>query len=227
MVSFIISYMKVDESREANLNCVLTVLASLPVEKQIIVVEQGEKQTVFSDLLDVIFVEKEGLFHKSFLYNTAVPYAKFDTLFFHDADLFMSVGLYLENITQALVCDVVNPYNKLIYLSPQETVRLRNNPFKARRFRGVRTLHPRIISGGCFCIKKRLYQQIGGFDERFIGYGYEDSEFDLRLKEYDPSWYLNVSGFALHLHHLPQDKTVRNKLLYIKEKEKYPPREFA
>ena len=39
-----------------------------------------------------------------------------------------------------------------------------------------------MVSGGCMCIRKEIFEALKGFDERFFMY-YEDSDFCLRAKE--------------------------------------------
>jgi GT2 family glycosyltransferase len=56
--------------------------------------------------------------------------------------------------------------------------------FNARFFpwRRYSTDHPaEFISGGCFLIRKEVFQELSGFDEKFLAY-YEDMDFCLRLK---------------------------------------------
>jgi len=56
--------------------------------------------------------------------------------------------------------------------------------FNARFFplRGYKTDHPaEFICGGCFLIRKEIFQELSGFDEKFLAY-FEDMDFCLRLK---------------------------------------------
>lgn len=52
---------------------------------------------------------------------------------------------------------------------------------------------------GFFGFKKDLIRRIGYFDERYIGGGYEDNDFILRLKEADISYYENEEIKFIHL----------------------------
>jgi len=56
--------------------------------------------------------------------------------------------------------------------------------FNARFFpsRGYKTDHPaEFICGGCFLIRKEIFQELSGFDEKFLAY-FEDMDFCQRLK---------------------------------------------
>jgi len=54
-------------------------------------------------------------------------------------------------------------------------------------------------SMGCVAISRESFELVGGFDERFVGWGYEDVEFAQRCAE---RWPLRrVDGVATHLWH--------------------------
>jgi GT2 family glycosyltransferase len=44
---------------------------------------------------------------------------------------------------------------------------------------------------GCFGFKKEVFRQVGMMDERFIGGGYEDNDYYVRLKEANISMYMS------------------------------------
>ena len=46
-----------------------------------------------------------------------------------------------------------------------------------------------MYSYGCFGFKKELIRQIGGFDETFVGGGWEDTDFRLRLYQANLPFY--------------------------------------
>jgi len=62
------------------------------------------------------------------------------------------------------------------------------------------------IWGNCFAISRTLFKRVGGFDERFIGYGHEDGAFlnacsTLGSKD-------RVEGVAYHLRHPAPDRSL-------------------
>lgn len=54
-------------------------------------------------------------------------------------------------------------------------------------------------SGFCFLFKKSLLEEVGPFDEEFVGYG-QDSEFSLRLERKGGGAYIRRDVFVEHLH---------------------------
>ena len=62
--------------------------------------------------------------------------------------------------------------------------------------------HPQLLGGGLLVIHREAWEKVGGYDERFVGWGHEDSDFHTRLLA-EASWD-RISGQAWHLHH-PRD----------------------
>jgi GT2 family glycosyltransferase len=54
------------------------------------------------------------------------------------------------------------------------------------------------LSGLCMLIKREAFEDIGGFDEQFVGGGYEDQDFTRRL--FNAGWKLGVVR-SVHVHH--------------------------
>ncbi len=54
------------------------------------------------------------------------------------------------------------------------------------------------LSGFCMLIRKEAFESVGGFDESFLGGGFEDWDFSLRLRE--AGWRLQVDR-RVHVHH--------------------------
>jgi len=219
MISFILSYKAADQFREENIKFVLKRIEALPIEKQIIVVEQGVKQTFFKEGIEVIFVNDPGLFYKSFLYNLGALNAKYAILFFHDIDLVVSEDVYLTTIKDIQENDVVDPYGKVVYVGniPSAVILagfdvIVKNPIKIQ--------DSSVISGGCFCIKKDVFIQVGGFPEQCIGYGHEDTVFDIKLKIHKCKIKRNLSYSVIHLWHTPQLDEKRNLPIFKAYKRK-------
>ena len=60
----------------------------------------------------------------------------------------------------------------------------------------------RACKTGNVSIRKTILEKIGGFDEDFKGYGFEDAEFGLRLKKagyrFKANWLATIYVFSLH-----------------------------
>ena len=72
----------------------------------------------------------------------------------------------------------------------------------------------------CFGFKKELIKRIGFFDERFLIGGWEDDDFNIRLKEADISYYEDesieyINGVSLWKH--PENKPKQSQIHYKKK----------
>lgn len=61
--------------------------------------------------------------------------------------------------------------------------------------------------GGLLLVTREAWQTVGGYDESFIGWGYEDSDFNLRLLRH--AGWDRVPGNAWHLYHGREDNKPR------------------
>jgi hypothetical protein len=69
------------------------------------------------------------------------------------------------------------------------------------------TLSPRqkiLLGGGLLVISRRAWESVGGYDERFIGWGHEDSAMNTSLLA--EAYWDRIPGEAWHLWH-PRDAT--------------------
>jgi glycosyl transferase family 7 (putative galactosyltransferase) len=87
----------------------------------------------------------------------------------------------------------VRPHDQLWNLSHAETQ-------KAVKF-GFKSLRPRrqFLGGGLLVIHRKAWDRVGGFDERFVGWGHEDSFISTKLLV-TAAWD-RVPGEAFHLWH--------------------------
>lgn len=153
---------------------------------RIVVVEQDVAPRLRAQLADLVddylFVVNPGPFNKSWALNlgaAAVPEAR--TLCLHDADMVVepdhlaSVVAALEDGPPALL-----PYGDLLFLDQDSSTRA-----IASRFGGLGRSAPetlrgfalRDVGGGYVCVTRALFDDIGGYDERYRGWGDEDDEF--------------------------------------------------
>lgn len=197
--------------RRANLDAVLGWLAATP-EIEAIVVEQDAYPRLAAPLphpgARVVFAYNPGPFNKAWGLNVGARVAQAPVLALGDADVVVPGGL----ATAAGHCEtsmqVAKPYTALVDLTPDETLRVRRHgvaaapsiDLAARRDRdaiGERL----VLCGGWFAMRRDAFTAIGGFDERFVGWGGEDDAMSLKVElarlstvELDP-------GPALHLWH--------------------------
>ena len=58
-----------------------------------------------------------------------------------------------------------------------------------------------MLWGLSFALKRRLFLKVGGLDERFVGYGGEETDFARGLKEIGAKLYWCGGARAYHQHH--------------------------
>ena len=197
--------------RRANLDAVLAWLARTP-EIEVVVVEQDTHPRLLPPLAHdgarVVFAYNGGPFNKAWGLNVGARASAGGVLLFGDADVIVPGGL---GAAAALCADrgqLVKPYLELVDLGPDESARVRELGPAAAPGRDPAGLRNRdgigerlVLCGGWFAIRRDAFAALGGFDERFVGWGGEDDAMTLKVElarlttcELDP-------GPALHLWH--------------------------
>ncbi len=206
-VSFIIGH-----RGTARLALLLLTLESIAAQQDIqfecIVVEQSCQREVELALPKWVRyihtpVEEPGsLYNRAHAFNVGAARARGRVLVFHDNDL-MVPECYASEIKARFDegYDVVNLKRYIFYLSNQHTLDIIEN--RDMRFdRAPESIVQNAVAGGSIGVGAAAFHAIGGFDEKFVGWGGEDNEFRDRaetLKLY-PYTYLPI----LHLWHAPQ-----------------------
>jgi glycosyltransferase involved in cell wall biosynthesis len=160
-------------------------------------------------------------FNKSAAVNSAVKVAKNDILLICDADMVFNIDL-IENSTK-IVRDVpwVAPMRERWDLTWQCSTDLLNKPYDIE-LDGLKCYQKykegRCRGGSVFMITKENFYKAGGFDERFIGWGYEDAAFVIAALR-TIGGYVETDNLAYHLWHPPAinqypELTAKNKKLY-------------
>lgn len=171
--------------------------------------------------------------------NAAANAATGEHLLFLDVDCIPMSGLLAAmsgvlEAEEALVCAQVRYLGRDDARSEWEEADLltRSAGHPARRFPdvGVR----RIDNAGLFWslvfgIRRSLYLHLGGFDETFIGYGAEDTDFGFRAKEADVPLLFMAGPGAFHQHHDVYDPPLqhfedilRNACLFHEKWSRWP-----
>lgn len=209
--SVIIPFRGTSTGRVNNLLFVLEWLSGAK-DMEVVVVEQDAR----SKLGDVrlpgncshVFTVSEREFNKAWACNVGFRHASGRVLAIADADMFMDLG-FLQRCFEQCAHDfeAVKPYGVLVDLSPAETVRVLGGDAEGildiaddrrdRRYRGE-FLN---FCGGIFVIRADAYQRVGGFDERFLGWGGEDDAMAIKLKAFVPNTTIHGRQVAYHLHH--------------------------
>ncbi|MEH7384970.1 galactosyltransferase-related protein [Bacillus sp. JJ1521] len=129
-----------------------------------------------------IGINTENPFNRSKAINIAAKQATRDIFVIVDADIFCDPDSIIDSISYLNKYRMVIPYKNLIRISEGDTNELvQTNPTWPLKKELTRTDHvyTEDYSGGIMIISRSAFMRIGGFDERFVGWGGEDDAFYL------------------------------------------------
>lgn len=209
--SYILTYRQGDDpARRENLFAVLAWLANYP-QFDVIVVEQDTAPRLDGPLphpqVRHVFTYNPGPFNKSWGFNVGFRHSDRSWFAFGDADVIVGDALpealaHLRGGYQA-----AKPYRRLIDLDADETRRVAAGEFdwlptRATDARGREAIGEHLVyAGGLFLLARPTFVRVGGWDERFRGWGGEDDAMSYKLERYRaPAVELDRRP-ALHLHH--------------------------
>ncbi|RSL18000.1 glycosyl transferase family 2 [Edaphobacter aggregans] len=201
--------------RLRNIKACLQALNSQDLDRKryrVIVVEQDSEprlESVLSTCVDkYLFSYNPGPFNKGWALNIGVRagFSATTAVCLMDADILPSRSFLKDGLDCMLSSHrALRPYERVIYLdSPSTELAIQHRLGRAgcapdeSKYRGQSFQSSK---GGCIWVQTKLYAEIRGFDERFRGFGFEDSEFWDRLSKSTPIKVL--PGSLLHMHHLP------------------------
>lgn len=88
-------------------------------------------------------------------------------------------GLYLADAYPLVYC-----YDSHLHLTDTETTRLLANPDSPLPTRPPTPAASRLGSNGVRVIRRDLWDRVGGYDPRFVGWGAEDNDFINRVRQH-------------------------------------------
>jgi hypothetical protein len=156
----------------------------------------------------------DGLFNRSKAINDAAQQRFWDDVcVITDADSFVSERQLKDAVDLAkLSGKMVSPFTFVVQLSEDCTCRMvggqhalypRNMEVEHVRTKPIET------QSNVLVVPRALWDEIGGFDERFVGWGGEDNSF-WRAAEIRGGEVLRIPGAAFHLWHKPvSDRNTR------------------
>lgn len=184
-ITYVIAY-KHRPDRLLNLRRVLEWLTPFQGLEVILVEQDSESKIAELNLrLKHIFLKTDMPFNKAWAFNVATRYVKTPVIIFGDSDLIMNPNAFIEAANMLNSYDVVNPYNSVIDLSPQESMMDLNSVLQINRIgRGeaVDDIQKVPLCGGIIMFRKDKLIEIGGWNEDFIGWGAEDDFQSLKVK---------------------------------------------
>lgn len=211
-ISFVIPHRGV-ERQPLLLHTIRSILVQREVAVECIVVEQSQAKQIDGLPEGVRHIhlphpEDPAGWHKSWAYNKGVEAARADIVVCHDGDILVPAD-YAREILKFIRSEdyeVVHLQRFLFCLNQQDTDRLIETNRLEDAYRPERVRQN--WQGGTLAIRKDAFFQVGGYDERFVGWGGEDNEFFDRCQTLR-SWRYGYLPF-IHLWHPPQTEKVEN-----------------
>lgn len=216
-ISFILHYRKDSEDREFNLKTSVSYIRYAFPNSEIIIVNDDKEldsrlgSALSGNSVKVLFLQNADEFKKSLAFNQAVGYSRENILCFWDVDVlihssYIKAACELINDGRA---DHVYPFNGTFVDIQKDLFQ----DFLTRyNFEYITELwesgHPSLhfasdsSPGGCTMISKDAFNRMGGYDDRFIGWGFEDTDFLYRSRKVNRVSYIqSKDAICWHLHH--------------------------
>lgn len=163
---------------------------------EIIIVEQ-DKHSKISNLslrANHIFIESNLPFNKSWAFNVGLKRSKSPIVICADADFIMNPNDMIECLRVLDSCECVIPTSNIVGLTPQESVGDVNNILSIKRD-GVKSN----MTNGMVIFKKDALYKIGGWNEDFLGNGFENKFQDKKIVDLLSYRQLDFTGY--HFYH--------------------------
>jgi len=215
-VCVIVPFYASDKHRTDNLLCVLKHYASL-TDVEILLVEQGTQPIALPALprcVKRMFLinpeaSQPGGFNKSWGSNVAVRQTSRAILILMDADMLVDLNALIQAIKLTRTRTVAtNPFERWhdLELPATQAIRQQDNTssidFKAVQGSAKRREREELnFCGGAFLVRRETYLQLGGYDERYVGWGGEDNCMDVKLKRSGHPLGQVKDSTAIHLWH--------------------------
>jgi cellulose synthase/poly-beta-1,6-N-acetylglucosamine synthase-like glycosyltransferase len=159
-----------------------------------------------------VFLKSNKPYNKSWSFNYATKIAKSNIIVFADSDLLMDPNHFIESLKHLEQFEMVNPYNSVIDLDPQESSTQFEDVIKINRPGRGETDHQKVpICGGICMFRKDAIQRIGGWNENFIGWGGEDDFVSIKVQHF-----LNWKQMEAKCYHLFHSRPQPDMNLYQK-----------
>ena len=206
-----------DEDRMRNVMVCLRALREQTARRdsfEILVVEQDTEsraQAALEPLCDHYILDVyTDAYNRSRAFNAGVKYVQesnpdmMNILCFLDSDLLIgkdwierAVNIFHRKKTAALI-----PYNLVKYIDEASSERIAKLGVENLDFQSLTAIKNLTSSvGGSMWVRLAHYRIAGGYDERYIGWGCEDQDFFIRLKQVT-----KVCRMAYTIYHLNHDR---------------------
>lgn len=218
--TIIVPFLKSSPERARNL---LFVLNRLPKELPIIIAAQHlewDEPIPELPLLGrrpaIMEIDPSGKpIEKARMLNKAIAAAKTEYVWVVDADIILPFHQILAIASErAPFFAAMKPYDYLLKLNEEESSLFMQKGVIQNS--AERRAYVMVLGAASFIIRKNVYQAMGGMDERYTGWGFEDHDFNERYRGAGHE-FLELKSPAIHLWH-PRLKLNRKNLRLFKSK---------
>lgn len=207
--------------RRRNLQACIEAIAAQDIGKDLwtlILVEQdSERRFPWEDgsVLTSMFDRSYEPFNRGRAFNYGVSHAGVsgkDLVCLMDADMLVDPS-WLRRCLSAMSGRAMLPYDRAIYMDEPNT----QQAIEGGSFGGVSgdVWHSQ---GGCIWITAELYEEMGGHDERYVGWGSADRDFYVRLEAALGHKPQRMSQPLYHMWHPPPDEAQKKANAELFEK---------
>ena len=158
--------------------------------------EDESVRRVLESFPSVRYITKsiEGdVFNKSKLINYSVNELQFEYIWIYDVDVFMDTKFVIRSIPDSV--DVVRPFEKIIMLNETESEKLKRTDLiylDKRSYDGYNS-----FGKFSLILKRDIFEKVGGYDETFQGWGFQDLDLTQRIPGGCYEGYMTNTGFHM------------------------------
>lgn len=213
-VDVIIPFYGCIEERRENLRITINRIIKICENCNITVVEQGVCSKEFISQFPVNYLSVDvgsKLFHKSEILNKAVNNSSSDIIVMLDADMIIHKDIIKNFALYAKRGVLTMPFYDICYTTKeQKTLVIKDNEYLFGEHCEIMEIPLMRAVGGCNIFFRQDYETINGWNECFVGWGGEDTEFAIKFtKSLNGIRHLNVMG--IHLWHKTENALVINQ----------------
>ena len=215
-LTVVIPVFNLDSFRLRNLLFVISKLCNTTYKVLVIEQIQQESKLFLENISDNVahlkFKASGNLIRKSWLINKSCNFVSTSHIWVIDCDFYMDFSTIDANT--AILHDYYQPYHYSRDLTEKETLEFYINPDirQIKYYNGLEDSHRHVNIYGAlsFIFNITRYIDIGGMDERYIGWGHEDIDLFLKLHTPDNGKKIEINRecTGVHLWHPAPPKKI-------------------
>lgn len=129
-----------------------------------------------------VFLRSTKAYNRSWGFNVAFKESDSPVIIFGDSDIIIRGGELRASLDAMEGLDVVSPYSSVIDLTKNESELSMDEMFQVSRLgRGEEDIQRTNLCGGVVMFSKSSFERVGGWDERFLGWGGEDDMMSFKV----------------------------------------------